>query len=81
MVLGKGREPGESTVVWIEKGTYRGFGFFDESEQGSDPEELKKYVRQYPDNQDIQRILNAYLRNNRQYKIVPLNKFQSSFFA
>jgi DNA polymerase-3 subunit epsilon len=81
MVLGNGREQGESSVVWIENGTYKGFGFFDDSEQGSDPEELKKYIKKYPDNRDIQRILNAYLRNNKQYKIIPLNKFQSSLFG
>ena len=81
MVLGNGREQGESSVVWIENGTYKGFGFFNDSEQGSDPEELKKYIKKYPDNRDIQRILNAYLRNNKQYKIIPLNKFQSSLFG
>ncbi len=79
-IIGKGREPGESSVVWIDKGIYKGFGFISETIHENDPEAVKEHIKTYPDNQDIQRILHIYLRRDRQYRIIPLNKSQASLF-
>ncbi len=78
LIVGNGREPGENSVVWIEKGAYKGFGYFTDSIQENDPGQLKEAIKPYPDNQDIQRILHVYLQRDRQYRIIPLDKIQSA---
>jgi DNA polymerase-3 subunit epsilon len=79
-IIGKGRNDNESTVVWIEHGIYKGFGFFDNDINANDLLSLKSCVKSYPDNQDIQRILRIYLQRDRQYKIIPLNETQIDIF-
>lgn len=79
-VVGKGRERGESSVVWIENGVYKGFGFFNENIMIDDLPSLKTYIKSYPDNQDIQRILQIYLRRDRQYRIIPITEKQADIF-
>jgi DNA polymerase-3 subunit epsilon len=61
-VLGKGRKQGERTVIWVEKGSYQGFGYFEDdyAEQGYDF--LKSVVKRYPDNRDLQSMLRSNLR-------------------
>jgi DNA polymerase-3 subunit epsilon len=79
-IIGKGRNAEESTVVWIENGIYKGFGFFDNSMNINDPWSLKNCIKSYPDNQDIQRIIQVYLRRDRQYQIVPITQTQADIF-
>ncbi len=80
-IVGKGRQTDESSVVWIEKGAYKGFGYISETIAENDVETIKEFIKPYPDNQDIQRILQIYLRRDRQYRIIPLNKSQSSLLV
>jgi DNA polymerase-3 subunit epsilon len=67
-LFGEGRTADESSVVWVENYIYRGFGFFDNN---TDPglELWKASVKRYPDNKDIQTIINGYLRKNPRVKI------------
>jgi DNA polymerase III subunit epsilon len=60
----------ESSVVWIENGKYIGFGFFDSNTDILHSSQLKEYVKHFPDNQDIQRILQSFLRNGKDYRIL-----------
>ena len=80
-IVGEGRENGESSIVWIDKGVYKGFGYFEEPVMENEIDSLKQFVKHFPDNQDIQKILQVYLRRDKQYKIIPLNKIQSSLFS
>jgi DNA polymerase-3 subunit epsilon len=80
VIIGNGRSPGESSVVWIENGAYRGFGFFDSSVGADDFIALRSCITPYPDNQDIQRILQVYLRRDRQYRIIPIAENQAHLF-
>lgn len=72
-VIGSGRNDAESSVVWIEKGKYLGFGFYDNQSEILHTSQLKNYVRFFPDNQDIQRILQVFMRNNQDQRIVPVS--------
>lgn len=80
VILGKGREAGESSVVWIDNGTYKGFGFIGENVAINDISALKNYIKSYSDNQDIQRILQVYLRRDREYRIIPISETQVDIF-
>lgn len=71
-ILGDGRDRDESSVVWVENGKYLGFGYFSNSFDLNHTFELKSFIKHYDDNQDIQRILQMYLRNKKDYRILPL---------
>ncbi|MFC0878497.1 exonuclease domain-containing protein [Saccharicrinis sp. FJH2] len=68
-ILGEGRNPEEKSVVWVENGTYLGFGFFDETTQFSQLSDLKDVINTYPDNRDIQQIINSYLRKHKKLQV------------
>jgi len=71
-IIGSGRTAEESSVVWIENGKYHGFGYFDNSLDLGNVYHLKSFVKTYDDDQDIQRIIQMYLRNYKDYRIVPI---------
>lgn len=59
-LFGKGRTNGERSVVHVENGRYRGFGYADES-IGQQFEDLRSVITPRDDNRDIQRILRQQL--------------------
>lgn len=64
MIVGTGREPQEKSVVWIENGKYKGFGFATIKQiNRENPENMKKYIEIYQDNKDTQRIIREYLKD------------------
>lgn len=71
-IIGAGRDAEESSVVWIENGKYLGFGYFDNDFDLANVLQLRSNIHSYEDDQDIQRILQMYLRNNKDYRIVPI---------
>jgi len=71
-IIGEGRDDDESSVVWIEKGKYHGFGYFDANLDLSNVFQLKSFIKSYSDDQDIQRIIQMYLRNNKDYRILQI---------
>jgi DNA polymerase-3 subunit epsilon len=64
VIKGEGRKKGEYSVVLVEKGKYLGFGFIPKEYSIYGIEELKEFVNGHWDNQDIQKILESYLRAN-----------------
>jgi DNA polymerase-3 subunit epsilon len=71
-IIGEGRTKEESSVVWIENGKYLGFGYFDNTLDLVNVLQLKSFIHLYDDDQDIQRIIRMYLRNHKDYRIVPI---------
>lgn len=69
-IIGEGRNMEESSVVWIEQGKYLGFGFYDRQTEILHSSQLKGHIKHFPDNQDIQRILQSFLRNGKDYRIL-----------
>lgn len=59
MIIDEGRTWNEKSVVLIEKGIYKGFGYFNAAIQLNDPEEAKNFIQPYKHNADVQRILNG----------------------
>ena len=71
-IIGQGRKEEEKSIVWIEKGRYLGFGFFEQEIMEGNILELRSAIKTYEDNQEIQRILHMYLRTNKDYRLIPL---------
>ena len=65
LVLGKGRNQQEQSVVAIENGLYLGFGYVDKDTPITTFEEAKQYIKTYKDNLDVQKIIYNYLKQNK----------------
>ena len=70
MIVGKGRELGEKSVVVVEHGTYLGFGFVDEYFSASSLDDFKSEIQRYNDNKDIQQIIRAHMRGKHKDKVL-----------
>lgn len=70
VIVGKGREAGEKSVVVVEHGTYLGFGFVDEHFTASNLEDFKGAIRRYNDNKDIQQIIRGHLKGKHKDKVI-----------
>lgn len=68
-IITNGRSQNEKAVIWVENGTYLGYGYFDETTQISQLSELKDVISMYPDNRDIQNIINGFIRKQKGIKI------------
>lgn len=60
-VIGKGRDSNEKSVIYVEKGHYLGFGYFEAGWFNGDLSTLKDTIKWRPDTPDVQRILTGYL--------------------
>ena len=72
LVIDKGRNTQERSVILIEEGSYRGFGYYTLNHQITNPEILKSIIRPMDNNRDAQHILQSYLRKRKVIKIINL---------
>ena len=68
-IITNGRTNSEKAVIWVENGTYLGYGYFDETTQISQLSELKDVISIYPDNRDIRNIINGFIRKQKGIRI------------
>jgi DNA polymerase-3 subunit epsilon len=74
LIIDKGREVDERSVILIEDGQYRGYGYFNLQYQIQNPEILRSIVQPMANNRDAQHIIQSYLRKHKVMKIVQLPK-------
>ncbi len=72
LIIDKGRDVDERSVILIENGIYKGFGFYNLNYQINNPEILKSIISPMENNRDSQHIIQSYLRKNKVLKIVNL---------
>lgn len=63
-IIGDGRDTGEMSVIMVENGGYVGFGFVDKNTPINGRDQIRSYIKPYPTNPDIQRILQQKLRKS-----------------
>ena len=73
IVIDKGREVDERSVVYIKNGVFKGLGFFNLSYQINNIEVLESLITPMENNRDTQHIIQNYIRKNKNLKIIPLN--------
>ena len=71
LILGEGRSIEEMSVVQIEKGKYKGYGFVDKEFANDGIETLIDAVHPRMDNRDVQRILRHFVNQGKTKKILP----------
>ena len=59
LIIDEGREYDERSVVLIDSGIYKGFGYFSSNEQVKTADDAYKFIQPYKHNPDIQRILDG----------------------
>jgi len=74
LILDKGRTPDEEAFVLIDNGLYRGFGYFMIEERPQSKSEFLALIRPMKDNQDVQRLLNSYLRQDGEKHLISFDK-------
>ncbi|WP_374958978.1 exonuclease domain-containing protein [Gilvibacter sp.] len=77
VIIDYGREVDERSVILIEDGVYRGFGFFNLNYQINNLEILRSIISPMEDNRDAQHIIHSFLRRKKVLKIIPLEKLQN----
>ena len=71
-ILDKGRNKSEKSIVLIENGNYRGYGFAPFHFHGKTPIQWKSFISLQQENRDIKTIVNQFVRKDRIHKIVEL---------
>jgi len=70
LIIDKGRNNNERSVVQVEQGKYIGFGYLDVEESYLHLESFLDCVKIYEDNRDIHQIIKTYLNKNKVEKII-----------
>ena len=73
IIIDKGRDVDEHSVILIENGEYKGYGFYNLNFQINNSEILKTVINPMKNDRDIQHIIQGYLRKNKNLKIVKLD--------
>jgi DNA polymerase-3 subunit epsilon len=72
LIIDKGRFLDERSVILIENGIYKGYGFYSLNFQINTPEVLKSIIIPMENNRDTQHIIQSYLRKYKVQKIINL---------
>ncbi len=70
LIIDKGREPGERSVVMIEQSEFKGIAFYDLNYQINNIHILQNVLTPMNNNADARHIIQTYLRKNNGYKII-----------
>jgi DNA polymerase III subunit epsilon len=73
LIIDKGRNDDEYSVVWIDHGRYRGFGFASPGvNTGDETSFFKEAVKPFTENKYVHSIIRSYLENNPKTKVLEL---------
>ncbi|WP_417887249.1 exonuclease domain-containing protein [Zunongwangia sp.] len=70
LIIDRGRKVDEKSVVLVESGSFKGFGFFDLNFQIQNPEIVKNRITSMRNNRDAKHIIQSYLRKNKKIKTI-----------
>jgi DNA polymerase-3 subunit epsilon len=70
LIIDKGRDENERSVVQLENGKYLGFGFLNTEESYLQLEDIRDCIRYYEDNRDVQQIIRTYLNRHEVEKVI-----------
>jgi len=70
VIIDKGRNEGEHSIVVIENGKYMGYGFIGEEVVIENPAMLRELISPAADNREIRRIINEFTKKEKVVKIL-----------
>ena len=72
MLIDKGRDVDEKSVILIKDGIFKGIGFFDLNHQINNQNILESLITPMENNRDSQHIIQSHMRKNKRLKIIEL---------
>ena len=75
LIMEKGRTRDEKSFIYLQKGRYAGYGFINDSEDFSHPEDFRNYLIPQKNSSYTDRLVSKYLNTRKNLKKIPL--FQS----
>ena len=72
VIVDRGRNPEEQSVILIENKKLVGFGYINLSHQITHPDALKNLIYPMKDSREARHIIKSYLRKHKNLKIIPL---------
>ncbi len=72
LLIDRGREATERSVILIENGVVKGYGFVDLQIQFTDPSILNNIITTIPDDPDARHIIQSYLRQRKVHRVIDL---------
>lgn len=72
LIIDNGRSQEERSVILIENGVYKGYGFYQLNHQINNIDILREIITPMDDNRDTQHLIQSFLRRKRVKKIIPL---------
>jgi DNA polymerase III subunit epsilon len=77
IILDKGRTNEERSLILIEDGKYKGFGYIDQSHQISSPDECRDVIKQVNYYPDADALVKSWMKTNRYHKTFSLPEQQN----
>ncbi len=74
LIIDRGRDVEERSVVHIENGIFKGIAFYNLNYQITNTEILKTLITPMSNNKDAQHIIQSYLRRNKVLKVIKLEE-------
>ena len=74
LIIDKGRNEDEKSVVSVMNGVYQGFGYFDPSFVDDNLDQILECIKPYNDNRDVQTIIRGYLKKEKAEKVIVLKE-------
>ncbi len=72
ILIDRGRDINEKSVILVEDGVFKGIGFFDLNHQINNRDILASLITPMENNRDTQHIIQSYMRRNKRLKIIEL---------
>lgn len=73
LIIDRGRDVDERSVIFIENGEFKGYGFYNLNHQINNPEILKSIITPMESDRNALHIIQNYLRKNKAVKTVNLS--------
>lgn len=77
LIIDKGRTIEERCAILVENGVFKGLTFYDLNFQINNLHILKSMITPMQHNRDAKNIIRAYIKRNKNLKIIPLNSFEN----
>lgn len=74
LIIDRGRRKGERSVILVENGIFKGIGYYELSIQIKKSEILKAIITPMENNRDARHIIQSYIRNRKNIKVIPLDE-------
>ncbi len=69
-IVEEGREPGEKSVVWVENGSFKGYGYLDQDLSIVDPGTIKEQINPLPERKEHHALIMTYMQKNKNLVIL-----------